>query len=86
VSSVTTIEPVSAKWEAFGWTAIEVDGHDTAGLIDALDAPTDKPKVIVARTTATATLQALGELDDAHFITIDDELRRSMRDELAGRL
>jgi transketolase len=86
VSSVTTIEPVSAKWEAFGWTAIEVDGHDTAGLIDALDAPTDKPKVIVARTTATATLQALGELDDAHFIKIDDELRRSMRDELAGRL
>jgi hypothetical protein len=42
--------------------------------------------VIVARTTATATLDALGDLDDAHFIKIDDELRKSLSDELAGRL
>ncbi|MFZ0015220.1 MAG: transketolase [Acidimicrobiia bacterium] len=86
VSSITTIEPVAARWETFGWTAIEVDGHDTAALIDALDSPTDRPKVIVARTTATATLDALGDLDDAHFIKIDDELRKSLSDELAGRL
>lgn len=86
VSSVTTIEPLTDKWVAFGWTAIEVDGHDVAELIEAIDRPTERPKVIVARTTATAGLMALGDLEDAHFIKVDGDLGQAMSDELAGRL
>lgn len=85
VSSVTTIEPVVDKWEAFGWHAVEVDGHDLPAVVDALDAPAARPKVVVARTTATSNLGSLEGLDDAHFIKIDAELRQSMGDELAGR-
>lgn len=86
VSSVTTIEPIAHKWRAFGWQAVEVDGHDLAKIAAALDRPSDPPKVVVARTTATAGLGTLEGLDDAHFIKIDEALRGSLADELTGRL
>jgi transketolase len=41
------------RFEAFGWHAVAVDGHDVAEIIAALDeakAVTDKPAVIVAAT------------------------------------
>lgn len=41
------------KWEAFGWNAIEADGHDIASLINAFDkaaAVKGKPSVVVADT------------------------------------
>ena len=28
VDTITTIEPIAAKWRAFGWEASELDGHD----------------------------------------------------------
>lgn len=86
VSSITTIEPLLDKWSAFGWAATEVDGHDLGELTEALDHVADRPKVIVARTSATARLAALDGLDDAHFIKIDGELSDSVTRELQGRL
>jgi transketolase len=86
VSFVTTIEPLVDKWRAFGWHAIEVDGHDLGELTDALDQAVDQPKVIVARTTATAGLDALEGVDDAHFIKVDGELGDSLSAELERRL
>lgn len=46
------IEPLGAKWKAFGWTVIEVDGHDFLELIPALEAIsyTSKPTAIIANT------------------------------------
>ena len=46
-------EPFADKWRAFGWQVQEVDGHDQAQVIDALErstAATDCPSVIIART------------------------------------
>ena len=45
--------PVPSKWEAFGWKVIEVDGHNSKQVCDALDlAETVKgmPVAIVAHT------------------------------------
>ncbi|MDE5832731.1 MAG: transketolase [Desulfovibrio sp.] len=39
-----------AKWEAFGWKAVEIDGHNIGAVIEELRAPTDRPLAIVART------------------------------------
>jgi transketolase len=52
ITSVTTIEPIAPKWEAFGWAAVEVDGHDVAALDDALRAAAaaPAPSIVVART------------------------------------
>ncbi len=41
------------KWEAFGWNTIEIDGHDFAQILDALDAAKackGKPTAIIANT------------------------------------
>lgn len=83
VSSVTTVEPVPAKWEAFGWNVAEVDGHDLPALLDVLDRPPgDQPRMVVARTTATGRLAALEGNDDAHFIKMEDGLGARLVDEL----
>lgn len=53
-SDVMNIEPIAGRFEAFGWRAIEIDGHDVARIVEALDAlpdaATSVPTVIVART------------------------------------
>jgi transketolase len=51
---VMRVNPVDAKFAAFGWDVVTVDGHDMAALVDAIDglppATTDRPTVIVAQT------------------------------------
>jgi transketolase len=47
------LEPLAAKWRAFGWNAVEVDGHDVPGLLAALGAArkeTAQPTVLIAHT------------------------------------
>jgi len=36
VDTITTIGPVAAKWRAFGWYAVELDGHDVDAVAAAL--------------------------------------------------
>ena len=53
VKKVLDIEPVIAKWQAFGWPVIEIDGHDLAQITKALDqaeATPGGPTFIVAHT------------------------------------
>lgn len=50
---VKDMAPYLNKWASFGWNAIEVDGHDIAALMNALDEAEkvkDKPTVIIAHT------------------------------------
>jgi len=47
------IEPLAAKWRAFGWETFEIDGHDMGAICRALDeaaAVKGKPSAIVAHT------------------------------------
>jgi len=47
---VMNLGDIKAKLLAFGFDVIEVDGHDTAQLLDAYARKTDKPKFILAET------------------------------------
>jgi len=47
------MEPIVDRWAALGWRACEIDGHDMAQIVDALDwakGDATAPAVIVART------------------------------------
>ena len=49
------IEPLAAKWRAFGWSVHEVDGHDVAALAALLHAIRDDrartaPACVIAHT------------------------------------
>ena len=53
-SDVMNIEPITTRFEAFGWRAIEIDGHDVARIVEVLDglpqSSSNVPTAIVART------------------------------------
>lgn len=38
------------RFAAFGWNAIEVDGHSVDGITEALRVPTTRPRAVVCRT------------------------------------
>ncbi len=45
------LEPLTDKFRAFGWDAIDVDGHDVAALFETLSAPgSDRPRAVIAKT------------------------------------
>jgi transketolase len=55
-NAVMTLDPFTAKWAAFGWHVLEVDGHDLSALMAVLDtarrpetAP-GRPRVVIAHT------------------------------------
>jgi transketolase len=51
---VKSLGDLTDKWRAFGWEAKDVDGHDPARILDALDKcdmTKGKPSVIIAKTT-----------------------------------
>lgn len=51
--NVMSLEPLSEKWQAFGWQVQEVDGHDIPAVIAALEqarAHRGQPSVIIAQT------------------------------------
>jgi len=50
---VMCLEPLLAKWQAFGWHTIEIDGHDMKEILNALEKAEkvkSKPTVVIAHT------------------------------------
>lgn len=88
VAAITTIEPIAAKWEAFGWTAAEIDGHDVDAVIKALAEADegDKPYVLINRTSTSRGLDCLPADADGHFIKLPPELAAAAEAELTGKL
>ena len=53
VEEVMNIDPLAEKYRAFGWHAIEIDGHDMAQILKAFEEARNtkgKPTVIIANT------------------------------------
>jgi transketolase len=53
VKDVMQVEPLAAKYAAFGWDVLRIDGHDMSQIVDALEqarAVTGRPVVILADT------------------------------------
>ena len=50
---IMPLEPLRAKWEAWNWHVLEIDGHNFEEIIDGVDeakAIFEKPTVIIAHT------------------------------------
>lgn len=52
IEDILDISEWRTRWEAFGWSVCEADGHDVQRLICAISArnPTDGPKLVIAHT------------------------------------
>ncbi len=68
-AEVLDLRPLVPKFEAFGWFAQEIDGHDLSGVLAALDqaqATKGRPSAIVARTVKGHPIQHLLGSDPNH--------------------
>jgi transketolase len=88
IVSVTTIEPIAEKWRAFGWSVHEIDGHDVEAVTAALEgvSASERPSVIVARTSIFGRLECFPAETDGHFVKLTDELRAAIVAELESSL
>jgi transketolase len=69
-NEVMALHPLKAKWEAFGWSACEVDGHDPAALADILrDVPdgSGRPVAIIAHTTKGKGVSFMEDDNNWHY-------------------
>jgi transketolase len=89
VDSITTIEPIAAKWAAFGWATAEVDGHSSTAVIAALAEAAERsgrPSVVICRTSTRRGLDCLPPDADGHFIKLPAGLAAAAERELTARL
>ena len=70
------LEPVAAKWQAFGWEVLATDGHDISGILEALQKAgrnAGQPTMIVARTVKGKGIPALEGKTAGHSCTLTEE-------------
>jgi transketolase len=84
-NEVLALAPLKEKWEAMGWSACEVDGHDLATLVEKIsNVPngTGKPVAVIAHTVKGKGVSFMEDDNNWHYrIPSADELRRA-REEL----
>lgn len=87
---VVPVDPVPARFEAFGWLSREIDGNDLEQLLDAFAWAAQKegkPKVVVMRTQPGSGITRIKQRDRAHFVRIDadewDDVARELEAENA---
>lgn len=70
------LEPLEAKWEAFGWHVQRVDGNDIDALREAFDTARKltepKPRVIICNTKMCKGVPFLENREITHFVRVDE--------------
>ena len=84
VSSMMSLEPLADKWRSFGWSVREIDGHDMAQIVTALDAlPFDSgPSVIIAHTVKGKGVSFAEDTHLWHSNMVTDEVYEKALTEL----
>jgi transketolase len=78
-----SFEPIKSKWQAFGWHAIEINGHDLDDLKGAFCEVTDgKPKIIIAHTTKGKGVSFMQDQLIWHYYIVTDEHKEKALQEL----
>jgi transketolase len=81
------LEPIAPKWEAFGWRAIRVNGHDFDQLDRAfaeLPLAPGKPSVIIADTVRNKGLPSLEGKPERWFVKLSPAEVEQLIAELHG--
>ena len=81
-----SLEPLADKWRAFGWDVHEVDGHDHAALLAAIEAPrAGKPRFLVANTIKGKGVSFIENRVEWHHKVPSTEQVQQALGELAAR-
>ncbi len=88
--TVLRTEPVTEKWESFGWYTQRVDGNDMAALLEAFDnaaaqaAAVGRPSVILCDTKVGRGVPLLEDREKAHFMRIEEHEWQTCREQLTA--
>lgn len=87
-SQVMPMEHMQDRWKAFGWNVIICDGHDIAGLYEAIEdaksRKNGKPSVILANTIKGKGVSFMEGTNKYHGKAITDEEYSQALKELGG--
>lgn len=66
---VMALSPLVDKWRAFGWNALEIDGHDVPAILDAAaQCPADgKPTAVIAHTVKGKGVSFMEDDNNWHY-------------------
>ena len=70
------LEPLAAKWQAFGWEVFAVDGHDPSAILEALRAAGEirgRPSLLIARTVKGKGVPTLEGKPGSHSCSLSEE-------------
>jgi transketolase len=70
------MDPLAERWETFGWRAREIDGHDMAQIVEALDwadKSDEVPTVIIANTVKGKGISFIEGQPQYHNGVLTDE-------------
>ncbi len=76
VAKVMNVAPVAEKFRSFGWHVLEIDGHDMAAIVEALDKAEKvkgSPTVIVAATVKGKGVSIFEHKASYHGVAPNDE-------------
>jgi transketolase len=75
---ITSLDPLSEKFTAFGWECIEIDGHDMRAIGDAIEqaqAVSGKPTMIICETIKGKGVEQFEGVAKWHYGGIDSDMR-----------
>jgi transketolase len=81
------LEPIEAKFAAFGWATARIDGHDFEAMersFRSLPIERRKPSVVVADTVRGKGLPSIEHRADRWFVAFTDDEVMALIDELHG--
>lgn len=74
VADISPLPDLTARFAAFGFDTVEVDGHDHAALAEAIPArrdPVGRPLAVIADTVKGKGVRAVEGKAACHYVTID---------------
>ena len=86
---VLNMRPLAPRWTAFGWQAVDVDGHDPEAIRAALTtgiADRRGPAVIIARTELGKGVSFMENRLEWHYRGLSPELATQALHEVEGRV
>jgi transketolase len=83
-ADILALHPIREKFEAFGWYAVELDGHDLPALVDAMqgfDRGDGRPTAIIANTVKGKGVSFMEDDNNWHYRTpTEDEVEQAQQE------
>ncbi len=84
ISEIMELEPLTAKWKAFGWHVLEINGHDMKEILSAYEeakAVKGRPTIIIAHTIKGKGVSFMENTSDFHGrAPTKEEAERALRE------